>query len=174
MEGKRQNRRERRRTEIEDATRLNALALTYVARYATTRGKLFDYLCRKLREAEALHLRGDASQIADRMVELGYVNDSAFAEMRTSSLARRGYGPARIRTALKASGIERELASENAQSIDAVGAARAFATRKRFGRFGSDEAGRKAMARAMAAMGRAGHSYEISRQVLHELSQTGD
>jgi regulatory protein len=172
MEGKRRNRRERRQIEIGDAARLEALALTYVARYATTRGKLLDYLRRKLREADAGHLDEQAETIADKMAERGYVNDVAFAEMRTSSLARRGYGPSRIRMALQHSGISPDLAQENSQSIDAEDAARAFARRKRYSGFGSDEAERKRLTKAMAAMARAGHSFELSRRILGELSQT--
>jgi regulatory protein len=174
MEGKRRNRRERRQVEIADSARLEALALTYVARYATTRGKLLDYLRRKLREADAGHLREEADKIADKMAERGYVNDEAFAEMRTSSLARRGYGPSRIRMALQHSGIVQALAQESAQSIDAEDAARAFAAKKRYAAFGSDEAERKRLTKAMAAMARAGHSFELSRRILQELRQTDD
>jgi regulatory protein len=172
MEGKRRIRSERRQAEVKDAARLEALALAYVARYATTQGKLLDYLRRKLREADARHLNLAAEEIAVRMAEQGYVNDAAFAEMRTASLARRGYGPTRIRAALQHSRVKPELAQENAQSIDVEEAARAFARRKRFVAFGTDEADRKRLARAMAAMARAGHSFELSRRILREVSRT--
>ena len=71
-----------------DRRALEDLALRYVARFATTRGKLAEYLARKVRE------RGwdgpaaaDPAAIADRMAELGYIDDRAFAEARARSLA---------------------------------------------------------------------------------------
>ena len=43
--------RERKPPRPLDAARLNEMALAYVARFATSAGKLSDYLRRKLREA---------------------------------------------------------------------------------------------------------------------------
>ncbi|MFK4872313.1 hypothetical protein ACI3K3_09880, partial [Novosphingobium sp. ZW T3_23] len=65
--------------------RLEELALAYVARFATTQGKLRDYLQRKLRErgwvgAEDGEADGrdapDLDRLIGRYVELGYVDDA--------------------------------------------------------------------------------------------------
>ena len=68
-----------------DQPALERAALRYVERYATTRANLVAYLQRKLRE------RGsegpvDVDALADRMAELRYVDDRAFAESRLSEL----------------------------------------------------------------------------------------
>ena len=76
-----------------DAEALERLAYHYVARYATTRAKLSSYLARKIKQ------RGceitDVTlvmTIVTKMADLGFVNDSAYAEMKTGALLRRGYG----------------------------------------------------------------------------------
>ena len=80
-----------------DEAGLNELALAYVARYATSRAKLLAYLARKLRE------RGwggegppDLDAVADRLVELRYIDDAAYATMKAGALLRRGYGKRRL------------------------------------------------------------------------------
>ena len=70
-----------------DAARLDELALTYVARFATTATKLERYLKRKLRE-RGWEGEGDAGREPDlaalvgRYVELGYVDDASWARAR--------------------------------------------------------------------------------------------
>ncbi|WP_242194760.1 regulatory protein RecX, partial [Sphingomonas hankookensis] len=119
-----------------DQPALERAALRYVERYATTRGKLAAYLTRKLRE------RGsegpvDIEGLADRMAELRYVDDRAFAEMRAASMTRRGLGARRIRDALRHAGVGEEDAEAVADTLDdgAEAAALAFARRKRIGPF---------------------------------------
>ena len=98
-----------------DGARLEEIALSYVARYATTRAKLEQYLRRKLRE------RGwdggeepPVSELAGRLVEAGYLDDAAYARAKASSLLRRGYGTRRVRQALAAAGYRRGIARGNA------------------------------------------------------------
>lgn len=63
-----------------DEDALRELALRYVGRFATSRGKLLAYLARKLRErgwgGEA---PADPEALVARFAELGYVDDSGFA-----------------------------------------------------------------------------------------------
>src|SRR3546814_5265320 len=80
---------------------LDAMALRYVERYATSEEKLARYLRRKLRERGCD--REDAPPVAalvQRLAGLRYVYDRQFAEARTRSRARRGYGRRRIGQAL--------------------------------------------------------------------------
>ncbi|MBO0750062.1 MAG: RecX family transcriptional regulator, partial [Porphyrobacter sp.] len=90
--------RRRRAPKPLDSARLQELALAYVARFSTTAAKLERYLLRKLRE------RGwdgpgepQPGALVERYVELGYVDDEAFARARASGLLRRGYGERRVR-----------------------------------------------------------------------------
>ena len=80
-----------------DAPALEALALTYVARFATSTGKLSDYLKRKLRERgwdQEAPPADIAAVVALRLAERGYVNDAGYAQAQGEGLRRRGYGAA--------------------------------------------------------------------------------
>jgi regulatory protein len=173
MEDRRQPRNGKRPLSPLDAAALRSLALSYVGRYATTRARLDHYLRRKLRERGwADEAPFDSAALADDFVRLGYVDDASFAASRTASLLRRGYGPARVSATLSQAGIEAETVAKYStlEREDAVAAARAFARRKRIGPFGPPIPDRKAADRALAAMLRAGHRFEIAREVL-SLSQ---
>jgi regulatory protein len=146
------------------------LALHYVGRYATTQAHLKHYLDRKLRErgwSESAPLP-DIEQLVSEFARLGYVDDEAFAAARVTSLLRRGYGAKRLNAALRQAGIAADRA-ETAARLDpesARNAAMAFARRKRLGPFGPPLSDAKARTRALAAFLRAGHSFEIVREIL--------
>ena len=79
-----------------DRARLNELALAYVARFATSGGRLSAYLARKIRE------RGwddevppDVAALVETMVGRGYVDDAGFALARGAGMMRRGFGARR-------------------------------------------------------------------------------
>lgn len=152
-----------------DKDRLNELALFYVGRYATTRAKLSAYLARKLRERG---WQGEAGpgieRLVERFAETGLVDDASFALAKSRSLSERGYGAGRVRQALRVAGIEeadgeaaRELAAEQA-----VDAALRFARRRRIGPFASQSPDRAARDKALAAMIRAGHGFELAKAVV--------
>jgi regulatory protein len=152
-----------------DADGLQALALHYLGRYATTRAKLRDYLRRKLAE------RGWAGEepapveaVVARCAALGYVDDAAFAAARGAGLSRRGYGARRIADALRAAGVEGEDAApaRAAAESEALDAALRFARRRRIGPFAATLADRDDRRRALAAMLRAGHDLEIARRIV--------
>lgn len=159
----------RSRPPLDPAT-IRALALHYVGRYATTQARLARYLGRKLRERGWVETSPapDVQAIVSDFVRLGYVDDDAFATARVNSLLRRGYGVHRLNTALRHAGISPEMAGAATQ-IDAEAAREAamnFARRKHLGPFGPPLDDPKARARAFAAFGRAGHSYETTRIIL--------
>lgn len=164
-----------------DQPKLEALAVHYAARYATTRAKLSAYLTRKLAERGwAGEGRPDPVALSERMSELGYVDDRAFASTRAASLARRGYGLRRLDMALKAAGIGAED-GEDARRLAADSAwdsALAFARRRAIGPFAHETIGREGRQKAVSAMLRAGHSYEIARKIVNcppgEMPETED
>ena len=153
-----------------DSEALDRLALHYVGRYATTRSKLKHYLARKLKERGwAGASRPDIEQLAERFSNLGYIDDSAFAAARASSLQRRGYGERRVSQSLRAAGIEDEDLAAVREQVEegAREAALRFARRKRIGPFASHEPGREEKQKAFAAMMRAGHPMDIVKEVLN-------
>lgn len=163
------NRASRAAPQPYDGAALERIAIDYVGRYATTKAKLSAYLRRKLRE------RGWAGEgeppvaaLVDRFAGHGYVDDGAFAAMRTESLLRRGYGGRRIASDLRNAGIEEEIADGlRARIADgAAEAAWAFARRRRLGPFSAKPQDMAEKRRQMGAMLRAGHDMDVVRQVL--------
>ena len=151
-----------------DAAALERMALRYVERFATTRGRLADYLRRKIRERGWDGEPADPDMLAGKMAELGYVDDRAYAEAKATGMARRGLGARRVADALRHARVEAEDADALAPDIAerAPDAALAFARRKRFGPWASAPADRDLLNKQLAAMARAGHGYELSRRIL--------
>jgi regulatory protein len=152
-----------------DAATANGLAIAYVARYATTRGKLVTYLKRKLRErgvADGVAI--DPAAIAERLASLGYVNDEAFARSHTTTLMAKGYGERRVRVALAQAGINRETTDTLLHVDDdmALTAAETYARRRRFGAYSQKPLDDAVKRKQLAAMMRAGHEYSVARSVL--------
>jgi len=149
-------------------TKLQELALAYVARFATTRAKLEAYLVRKLRE------RGwdgdeppDPAALAQRFADAGYVDDAVYARAKSESLLRRGYGGRRVGEALRAAGVNEDLRSDVAPAAgEARRAAVALARRRRFGPWGDPLPDRPVRDKQVAAMLRAGHTLDNARQIV--------
>jgi regulatory protein len=159
----------RRPTTPLDGPALERLALRYVERFATTRGRLRDYLQRKIRERGwAGDAAADPEGVAERMAELGYVNDRLYAESKAGAMARRGLGARRVSQALHHAGIEKEDAAAVAPMVESETAtsAIAFARRKRIGPFARESSDRPAQEKQLAAMLRAGHSLELARRLV--------
>ncbi|MGC6401107.1 regulatory protein RecX [Sphingomonas sp. FW199] len=152
-----------------DHAALERLALRYVERFATSRGRLLAYLERKLFERGTVEgPRPDAGSIADRMVMLGYVDDRAYADARSRALSRRGMGGRRIDMALRQAGIDEPLRQETIDSTDSSAEQRAlrYAERRRFGPFSRALADPDQQRRQVAAMVRAGHAPALSARIV--------
>lgn len=162
-----------------DEARLRDLALHYAARFATTAARLEAYLLRKIRERglaedEDGRVRAiDVPALVARLVELGYVDDDAYARMRARDLGGRGYGGRRIAESLRHAGVDEGLREAHAPGEAASRRAAALMARKRrLGPFGTGDeapdpvAARKAHEKAVAAMLRAGHQYEHVKAIL--------
>lgn len=184
-----QDRRSARTPRPLDAARLEELALAYVARFATTAARLAAYLDRKLRERgwagggeDAREGRAAADALVARFVAAGYVDDGAYARARSAGLLRRGYGTRRIDQALRASGVgEEERTAARAEEGEARRAALRMAERRRFGPFGREitEGGlggggldRAVREKQIAAMLRAGHPLDTSRELIDAASES--
>lgn len=156
-----------------DAARLEELALTYVARFATSAAKLERYLLRKLRE-RGWEDDGEPAitPLVERYVSLGYVDDEAFARARTGSLLRRGYGPRRVQQALGEAGIDEQVREDvrpsEAQERRAV---LALARKRGFGPFGRHPVDRDRREKQIAALLRAGHRLDSVREMVDAASE---
>ncbi|MBA4048199.1 MAG: RecX family transcriptional regulator [Sphingomonas sp.] len=151
-----------------DHDALERLALRYVERFATTRARLIAYLDRKVRERGWQGAPADPGSLADRMVALGYVDDRAFASARAGAMARRGLGGRRISAALRAAGVGEDEGAALAPMIaqGALAAALRLAQRKRLGPYAVTAPDRAMRERQLAAMVRAGHSFELARRII--------
>ncbi len=161
-------RRKRRSPKPIDHARLEEIALAYVARFATSAARFEAYLRRKLRERGwEGETEPDLAALSSRFVELGYIDDEAYARSRANGLLRRGYGPCRIEQALGASGIDEDLREAVSASESAKRRAALTLARKRgFGPYAAEPVDRARREKQLAAMLRAGHSFTIAHAVL--------
>ncbi|HSG54865.1 MAG TPA: RecX family transcriptional regulator [Paracoccaceae bacterium] len=149
------------------------LALSYVARYATSGARLERYLKRKLRESGWANEEcpPDVAALVETYAGLGYVDDRGFAQARSSSLLRRGYGARRVDQALGQDGIAPEIRSAVAASESQLRhAALAMASKRRFGPFGNEPPERERREKQLSAMLRAGHSLDFAREMVNAAS----
>ena len=168
-----------------DETALKDLALSYAARFATTGAKLESYLVRKVRErgvaqdADGRTVELDITGLVTRLIELGYVDDDAYARAKSRDLTARGYGARRVEQALWAAGVSEEVREDHAPSqLSRRQAAILLARKRGFGPFGNrlassedqgeaeNEARRKQREKQVAAMLRAGHEYDDVRFII--------
>lgn len=159
--------------------KLRDLALHYAARFASTGARLEGYLVRKIRErglaedADGRTQEVDVPALVARLVELGYVDDDAYARMRARDLGARGYGARRVDETLRHAGVSEGLRRDHAPGEAASRRAAALmAKKRRLGPFGAQAEGgdplarRKAHEKAVAAMLRAGHQYDHVKIIL--------
>lgn len=153
-----------------DPAALERLALRYVERFATTRGRLADYLRRKLRERgwREGEAAADPEALAERMATLGYIDDRAYGEGKAAAMARRGLGARRVAGALRDARLDAADVEAIAPAVDArsLAAALALARRRRIGPFAAAPANRPLRERQLAAMVRAGHDFALARRIV--------
>lgn len=150
------------------------MALAYVARFATSAGKLRQYLRRKLRERGWVEdtPEPDVDTLVARYVEKGYVDDEGFARAKSAGLLSRGYGARRIEQDLSAAGIGERLRVRFAPGEHARReAVAALARKRRFGPFAKEDVRQDAAwprrrEKQLAAMIRAGHDFDHARRAI--------
>ncbi len=115
--------------------------------------------------------------VGGRCVDLGYISDRAYGEMRFGILQRKGWPLARIQQDLRQKGVEVDVISaliaeyrageEGTADLDLV-AAIAFARRRRFGAYAalSLSGSAKPYDKQLAAFMRAGFRYDLAEKVL--------
>ncbi|MEL6876708.1 MAG: RecX family transcriptional regulator [Pseudomonadota bacterium] len=175
--GQRSAKRKPRKRKPLDESSLRDLALSYVARFATSGAKLEAYLVRKIRERGVVGAddcdpdeeppRLDVRALVEQFVELGYVDDAAYAKSRSRDLMARGYGARRVDQALYAAGIDEDVREDQTPSEAAARRAAILLARKRgFGPFSRKERDPKLREKQIAAMLRAGHDFAAARAIV--------
>ncbi len=165
-------------------TRLENIAIYYLQRYASSAENLRRVLLR--RADKALHVHGgDREEIRQwiddlvkRMIRSDVLNDLRYALGRATALRRLGRAPAKIRAQLAAKGVSRsiiddvlaETALTDTGEDAALEAALAYARRRRLGPFSEkpdthDEI-RVQNKKHLAALARAGFTYDVARRVM--------
>ena len=161
---------------------LENAALYYLQRYATSSENFRRVLTRKIIRSCTFH-KVDAEPffpIIEEMIvryeRAGLLNDKGFAEAKVSSLRRQGQSKKAILAKLQAKGLGRDDIDGALEAIDTersgdddpeMAAALTFARKKRLGRWRKGPAPDiKQRQKELAAMGRAGFSYEVARAAL--------
>lgn len=110
------------------------------------------------REKEPAADWSTAQAVADRLEELGYLNDEAYARTVAGHYAAKGYGPSRIREELYRRGVPREFWTQALETLEAADdAIDAFLQKKLRGADLSDP---KSYKRAADALARRGYRWE--------------
>lgn len=150
-----------------DAAALDRLALRYVERFATTRSRLTQYLVRKIRERGWDGAPADPAALAEKLADLGYIDDRAFGEARAAAMGRRGLGKRRVTGALHQAGLDEEDREAIVPAVEdrALETAMAFARRRRIGPFSAVRAERPEREKQIAAMIRGGHDFTLARRI---------
>lgn len=163
---------------------LDNAALFYLQRFASSAENLRRVLLRRVDKAVRLtedveaaeRLRLQGAEWVDALVERyrrsGLLDDATYAEARARSLHRRGAPLKAIARGLMVKGVDAETAGATLERLredhpDAdLAAALALARRRRLGPYRAAEVRAAYRDKDLAALGRAGFSYELARQVI--------
>lgn len=159
---------------------LQEAAVNYLARFAATEAGLRAVLNRRIdrwaRSAAAddlpeqvSALKQAARLVSARMVELGLINDAAFAEQRAAGLTRTGRSRRAVAARLTAKGVDPDLAQAAIPDDPdtELAAALILARKRRIGPFRRSEApDQAARMKEMGVLARAGFPQPIARQAL--------
>lgn len=166
------------------ADRLERAALHYLERFSASAASLRRVLARRVERSARDH-GSDAAEgtrwieaLIERYQLSGLLDDAVYAEAKAGSLRRRGASTRAIREKLAARGVDGEIAAaalaradqdrghpDGGDAADET-AARELARRRRLGPFRPAAARAEHRSRDLAALGRAGFSYETARRVI--------
>ncbi len=151
---------------------LENAALHYLERFASSRSNLRQVLARRVLRSARAHGTDPAeaetwiAEIIEKFERLGLLDDKAYAEMRVTSLRRRGLSARMVRMKLIGKGVETDIVDTalDAGVPDTV-AAIALARKRRLGPFrNSDRAAHRE--RDLAALARAGFTYDTVLRIV--------
>ncbi len=160
---------------------LENAALYYVERFSSTADSLRNVLTRRVHRSAHYHHTEIpqgldwVAEIVERFQAAGLIDDASFAQARARTLHQRGNSAKVITLKLRAKGVSGELIEAALQKLEAdcddgtsrehQGAIR-LARRRGLGPYGDLEKRQQNRDKHMAALARAGYSYDIARQVI--------
>lgn len=167
---------------------LEAAALQHLNRFDCTRQRLRAVLERKVAKLQKQLAAAQAEeqsttpidpeqvdqwieQLLTRLCDAGYVNDVRYAEALARNLLERGCAPRQISTKLRLRGVADELAADVVVNLGQsreteLYAASRLVRRRKLGWMRSDEARVLRAQKDLAALARAGFSFETARRAL--------
>jgi regulatory protein len=161
---------------------LERAALAYLERYSASADSLRRVLLRRVERSHRVHgtdrNEGAAwvESLVQRYRDAGVIDDRRFAEFRAASLRRQGRSRRAIAEALALKGVDRDLANAALAAADAntpepeLAAALAYARRRRLGPFRPVKLRAAKRDLDLAALGRAGFSYDVARRIVEATS----
>ncbi|MGE4279459.1 MAG: regulatory protein RecX [Magnetospirillum sp.] len=160
------------------ASYLENAAVHYLERFAASTTGLRRVLMRKIDRSVA-HWGGERADhmthvdaVIAKLSRLGYLDDQAYAAMKTRALNRQGKGSRAIRATLAAKGVEAEtiaraldgLAEDQAEPD--LEAAIRLARKRRLGPYRAPDKRADTRAKDLAALARSGFDFDIARRVI--------
>lgn len=157
---------------------LENAALFYLQRFATSAANLRRVLMRKVERSARFHGTDPAEgaqwveALIARFVASQLLDDALYAESRAQSLRRRGASGRTIALTLRQKGVEGGIidtamaAADEAEERPELAAAARLARKRRLGPYRATEGRREARERDLAALARAGFSYDVALAVI--------
>lgn len=161
------------REQLEEAVRRGEVkekALRLLSGRPMSRKELVDKLTARPRDKEKEPVPEElAEEAADRLEELGYLNDAEYARTVARHYAAKGYGERKLRDELWKRGVPREYWDQALEEVqDPTDAMDAFIRRKLMGR----TADRETLGKLSAALARRGYRWEDIRAALSRYGET--
>ena len=145
-------------------------ALRLLSGRPMSRKELVDKLTARPRDKEKEPIPEElAEEAADRLEELGYLNDAEYARTVARHYAAKGYGERKLRDELWKRGVPREYWDQALEEVqDPTDAMDAFIRRKLMGRTPD----RETLGKLSAALARRGYRWEDIRAALSRYGET--
>jgi len=157
---------------------LENAGLYYLQRYATSAANFRRVMMRKV-EKSCRHHQQDAAQfvplvddLVARYISSGLLNDASYAQAKTATLRRQGKSKQMIHAKLQVKGLAKAAITDALEKTDTdadaeFNAALSLAKKKKLGPFRKKPlTDKKDSQKEMAAMGRAGFSFDVARRAL--------
>jgi len=170
--------RKRRGPRKATARSLENAALFYLGRFATSRENLRRVLMRRVERSVRHHGtdRAEGAMLVEavlaKLATMGLLDDAAYAEMRAVGLRRKGASARAIALALRRKGVDGEAiaaataAADEATETPELAAAVKLARKRRLGPWRPAKARRENREKDLAALARAGFSYDTALAVI--------
>lgn len=170
-----------RKPRLPTIERLTRSAVHYLERYSSSEKNLRKVLERRVLKACRHHgldpsdFTGMIDTVVQKCTGSGLVNDRTYAETKTASLRRRGGSRRKIEAQLAHKGVDRDTIQSvlDGGNVTEDDAAAVYARRRRLGPFRNAADRQERRERDLAAMCRAGFSFDVALRVIDAANDDG-